>query len=154
MCAIQLRKPTAADWPAILAQADAALPWDRTGNREWLENRKRFAGRRRHYLAQMVPSGEVVGYGAVEEGPEAGTFRVFVVTDPASLRAEVGEMLYERLAAELDELGAQLAWAREYARDRDIITFFAERGFVEHRRFTPAGYEEMVVMGKQLVEAL
>ena len=150
MTTIRLRTPAVADWPAILALADAALPWDATGNREWLENRKRFNGRRRHYLAEEGESGPVVGYGAVEEGPEPGFFRMFVVMDPARLDGPAAARIYERLSADLAAWEARGVWVREYARDTAVLGFFQEKGFVEKNRFTLAGYEEMVVLLKRL----
>jgi N-acetylglutamate synthase-like GNAT family acetyltransferase len=150
MTTIFLRAAIEDDWPAILALADAALPWDTGGNREWLENRKRFGGRRRHYVAEEEPSGQVAGYGAVEEGPEPGHFRLLVVMDPARLRDYFAAELYQQLTADLVEMEAHGAWVREYARDTPILDFFGERGFVEQNRFAPPGYEEMVVLVKRL----
>lgn len=150
MTEIRLRAPHDDDWPAILALANAALPWDAAGNQEWLENRQQFAGRRRHYVAEEVPAGRVVGYGAIEEGPEPGIFRVFVVMAPARLQSETGVLVYERLVADLAKLEARGAWVREYASDAPILAFFGENGFAEQSRFTPPGHREMVVMVKQL----
>jgi hypothetical protein len=146
----QLRTPGEADWPAILGLADAALPWDASGNREWLENRMQFAGRRRHYLAEQASPGFAIGYGAAEEGPEPGIFRLFVVMDPALLLTETGDLVYDRLAADLVDLEARLAWVREYADDTAILAFFAQKGFVERNRFTLPGHREMVVLMKPL----
>ncbi|MDX1662915.1 MAG: hypothetical protein R3272_03915 [Candidatus Promineifilaceae bacterium] len=143
---IRLRAAEEKDWPAILEQADAALPWDASGNREWLENRKAFGGRRRHYVAEEVSSGAVVGYGNIEEGPDPGNYRIYVVTEPALLEGEVGTFLFERLVSDLRELEATGAWVREYSRDRATVAFFAERGFEERDRFTLPEHEEMVVL--------
>lgn len=150
MTEIKLRAPNDDDWPAILALANAALPWDSAGNEEWLENRMQFTGRRRHYVAEEVPPGRVVGYGAVEEGPEPGYYRVFVVMDPARLQSETGALVYEQLVADLRQLEARGAWAREYATDGPVLAFFGENGFTEQSRFTPPGHREMVVLVKQL----
>ena len=150
MTTIRLRAPTGTDWPTILELADAALPWDATGNREWLENRKRFDGRRQHYLAEGAESGRAVAYGAVEEGPEPGFFRMFVVMDPARLQGPAAAHLYEQLSSDLVAMEARGAWVREYARDSAILEFFLEEGFVEKNRFTIAGHEEMVVLVKPL----
>lgn len=143
---IQLRTPTDSDWTAILGLAQAAVPWDEAGNREWLENRKRFVNRRRHYLAEDSESRMVIGYGGIEEGPEPGLFRMFVVMDARRLLSEPGEVIYEQLAADLKELKAREAWAREYGSDQAIQTFFTQKGFVETRRFTLEGKQEMVVI--------
>lgn len=150
MTFISLRTPIDDDWPAVLGLADAALPWDASGNREWLENRKQFEGHRRHYLAEESESGRVVGYGAVEEGPEPDLFRIFVVMDPGRLQDPAAARIYEQLSADLAALQASGAWVREYARDTAVLTFFLEKGFVEQSRFTLIGHEEMVVLVKPL----
>ena len=134
---ITVRIPTAADWPAILDVANAALPWDLEGNREWLEYRKQFdetARTRRHYVAEDPTTGQVVGYGALEEGPDFGIFRVFVVMPPERLRSEAGESIYDRLAADLVDLEARGAWAREYTSDTAILEFLQEHDFFEKQQ--------------------
>lgn len=145
---IKLRVPNDNDWPAILSVANAALPWDAAGNQEWLENRQQFKGRRRHHVAEETPTGRGVGYGAVEEGPEPGYFRVFVVMAPERLQSETGVLIYERLVADLERLEARGAWVREYASDAPVLAFFGEHGFAERSRFTPPGHREMVVLVK------
>jgi L-amino acid N-acyltransferase YncA len=150
---ITVRIPTPADWPAILDAANAALPWDPEGNQEWLEYRKQFdeAKRiRRHYVAEDPTTGQVIGYGALEEGPDFGVFRVFVVMSPERLRSEAGALIYERLAADLEDLEARGAWAREYTSDTALVAFLQEHDFFEMQRFTPPGSPEMVVLGCRL----
>jgi hypothetical protein len=150
---VSQRSPTDSDWPSILDLANAALPWDTIGNKEWLENRKQFTGRRRHYVAEETPSGPMVAYGAIEEGPDPGIFRVFVVMNPALLETTTGDLVYERLAADLAELAARGAWVREYASDTAILAFFTQRGFVERSRFAPSDRQEMVVLVKPFEES-
>ncbi len=137
------------DWPVILELANAALPWDADGNLEWLENRKQFSGRRRHYVAEDAATAQALGYGAIEEGPAPDSFRIFIVMDPALLPTKTGALLYDRLVADLQALEASGVWAREFAADTDILSFFKEKGFEEQSRFTPVGYRELVVMAKQ-----
>src|SRR4051812_4407050 len=89
---IRLRPLQEQDWPSVLQAADASAPWQTSGNREWLENRKHFdAGRfeRRHYVAEKANDGEIVAYGSIEGGPGPGRFRVFVVME-AQLLETVG----------------------------------------------------------------
>ena len=147
---IDLRIPTASDWPAILGLANAALPWDTEGNQEWLENRKQFTGLRRHYVAIGQSSGTPLGYGTIEEGPDPGVFRMFIVADPDHLHGTIGDLIYQRLRTDLTNLDAEGVWVREYARDDPVIAFFTERGFAEHNRFTLPGHQEMVVLVKPL----
>ena len=74
---------------------------------------------------------------------------MFIVMDPPLLATETGALMYERLAADLTALGAKRAWVREYARDTTILSFFAQRGFVERDRFAPPGYEEVTALPAQ-----
>lgn len=143
-----LRAPVQSDWNAILALAHLAVPFDPEGNQGWLENRRKFEGRRHHQVAEDE-SGAVRGYGAVEEGDLEGTYRTFLVMAPGDLPT-VGDLLFERLLSEVTELGASLLWAREYAEDVALRTFLQERGFVERNRFTLPEHMEMVVLTRDL----
>lgn len=147
---MRLRSVQNADWPTVLELANVALPWDTEGNLEWLENRKQFTGRRHHYLAEDAAAAQALGYGAIEEGPDPGTFRMFVVMAPALLSTDAAALIYDRLLADLATLEATGVWVREYTDDTAILSFFREKGFQERSRFTPTGYREMVVMVRQL----
>ncbi len=120
----------------------------------WLRNRQRFdlqVWRRRHYVVEDTVTGQVVAYGGVEEGPQPGAFRVFVVMDPERLIGGTGQHLYDRLRADLGELGACAAWVREEAQDLPLLSFFAEQGFVETRRAILADGMDFVVMELRLL---
>lgn len=146
---ITLRTPTDADWEAILGLAFAAVPWDTAGNREWLDNRRHYSdGRRRHYLAEEHQ--RVVGYGAIEEGPEAGVFRMFVVMSAEDVERGIGDVVFERLMTDLNDLDARGIWAREYADEKVIVPFFLAHGFTENTRFTLEGEAEMIVLVRVL----
>jgi N-acetylglutamate synthase-like GNAT family acetyltransferase len=145
-----LRRPTENDWDSVLEAADATVIWDPKGNREWLRNRQQFTGTRRHYLVTDSDTNAVLGYGALEEEPHKGTFRLFVVMPPQHIEGETGTMLYNQLAADLTELNAYSAWVREYAADTATLNFFAQRGFVETNRVNIPGKPEMVIMEKNL----
>ena len=131
-----LRPAAADDYPAILALADAAVPFDLEGNRRWLRYRQAFddAQRlRRHYVA-TDDVGDVVGYGALEQqGDDVGRLRVYVVVAPSDLDG-VGDTLYRHLWQEAQALLATRLWAREYGRDEAVLAFFAARGFRETGR--------------------
>jgi len=149
---VTIRQAGDDDWEAILKVADASLPWQTAGNREWLENRKRFdeSFPRRHYVAQADGERRILGYGSLEGGPQAGRFRVFVVTD-ATLLETVGESLYRRLREDLVCVEAQLLWVREEKRDQAVLSFFQQRGFQAVQQFrTEQGLE--VVMLEQRVK--
>jgi hypothetical protein len=133
---IRLRAPHAQDWPAIGRVADASLPWQPVGNREWLHNRMNFDERalqRRHHVAE--DAGAMCGYGSVEGGQVSGRYRLFVVTD-AKVLSSVGEILMARLDQDLVELRCEVAWVREEARDVELLNFFRRHGFVDAAEFT------------------
>jgi len=151
---VELRLPVSADWDAVLAAADAAVPFDPAGNREWLGNRRCFdrtGGVRRHYVA--VEGRRVVGYGALElAAPEASRARLFVVLAP-TLLTTVGEILYQRLIADAAELSVAVTWLREYTRDRPLLTFLYDRGFEETgRTLSPSRDFEHVTLERVLLE--
>lgn len=150
---ITLSTPDETHWPVILGLANAAVPWDVQGNQQWLANRQAFSGRRRHYIARDGDSGAISGYGAIEEGPESDTFRIYVVSDAERLAGDVGQAIYARLIEDLAAFGARRVWAREYASDDAILAFFTANGLVEQDRFTPPGYQEMVVLMSDLAQA-
>jgi L-amino acid N-acyltransferase YncA len=126
---LQLRPCTEADFDAILAIADAAVPFDPEGNRNWLEQRRAFDGAtrvRRHYVVEE--DGRLVGYGAIEQqSADSTSFRIYVV--PTLFGSGVEGLLYDRLLADLCHLHARHVWVREYAHDQNVRAFFAARGF-------------------------
>ena len=144
---VTLRQPHESDWQVIYELAVAAVPWDDNGNQEWVANRRIFTGRRGHYVAE--DNGQPVGYGGVDEGPETGVFRMFVVI-AAEYFDTVGEALYRQLRADLSDLNARNVWVSEYASDETIQAFFARHGFHEQNRFKLADREDMIVMSRSL----
>jgi len=145
---VQLRTPTRGDWPAILHAANASLPWRVEPNEQWLNNRMTFdeqVQQRRHYVAEDADSGEVVGYGSVEGSGIPGRFRVFIVMDSALLPS-AGEIMLQRLRADLLSLGATGAWVREEARDSPLLEFFRSHGFGRKHPFTTEQGLEVVTL--------
>jgi len=137
MMSYNLRAPMEDDWPDILAAADAAVPWAGEENQRWLANRRAYAARglpQRHYVAEDQNTRQVMGYGAVEGVKTLGLFRVFVVMSSALLTGKLGQLMYDKLLADLGDLRADKAFAYEWEQDRDILAFFAARGFSEVRR--------------------
>lgn len=147
---LHLRLPAPDDWSAILQLAFGAVPWDAEGNPEWVNNRKNFSGLRRHFVVEDDTDSTPIGYGSIEESPETGIFRMFVVMSGENLNGLAGDMIYDRLFEELLALNAHGIWAREYASDTAIQNFFAKKGFVKEKRLTLPGYAEMVVMSRSL----
>jgi L-amino acid N-acyltransferase YncA len=121
-------------WQEVTALADAVVPFDTVGNREWTQNRRGFAssGRERRHHAVSDSAGRLVGYGAIEQqGDESDTYRLFIVPAADELWASVGSMLYDQLVVDASRLHAQRLVMREYSRDSALIAFFKERGFEE-----------------------
>lgn len=134
---LTLRPATPEDDAAVLACADAAVPFDPAGNRHWLRQRQRLdpaRQQRRHYVAVESDTGQIIGYGALEQ-PRAGAdwLRLFVVT-PAGRLGDVGQPLYARLYQDALALGARRLVVREYMGDEPLYAFFAGHGFVETGR--------------------
>jgi hypothetical protein len=149
---IELREPQSKDWPAILAAANASLPWQTDGNQQWLQFRMQFDSvkfPRRHYVAVDSSSGKIVGYGSIEGGETPGRFRVFVVMD-AQLLADVGEIIYQRLRNDLSELNAEHAWVREEVRDVKLLAFFENHGFMRSNQYRTPGGLEIVLLEQKL----
>lgn len=150
-----LRQPTDADWPAILALVTAATPDNDVENAHWLEQRRRFDESgypRRHHVAEDPSTGLLLAYAGVEAAPEPGLFRIVLVLPPTLLRNGLGAALYERLRADLAELGATHAYLCERERDNDLLDFFAARGFAPTRRETLLDGEPCVVLESALTE--
>jgi GNAT superfamily N-acetyltransferase/N-acetylglutamate synthase-like GNAT family acetyltransferase len=131
-------RPFDGDYATLLALADAAVPFDPEGNRQWLRQRRQFdeARRiRRHYLVKETESGQAIAYGTIEQDPgNPRRFRLFVLTDPARLDTGIGDRLIDRLFSDLRALGARAAWAREYGRDAQLLDFFRRHGFAVTQR--------------------
>ena len=129
-----LRPPEESDWLKILELANLSVAHvsDAPIQTEWLGHRRAFPGYQKHFVAERA--GEVAGYGAVERGAEdaQASYRVFVVT-PWSDDSNMAELLYLRVAVELENAGAQHAWLREYASDQLLIAAHVDAGGIRVR---------------------
>jgi N-acetylglutamate synthase-like GNAT family acetyltransferase len=147
-----LRTPTDDDWPGILRVAHEAAPWAGEANEIWLANRRGFDRARiggSHYVAEE--GDRVVGYGAIE-GDRTGGWRVFVVMAPDRLGDGTGDLVLDRLTADLRERQARVVWMREEARDEALKAFAAQRGFVETQRVEVEGIE-IVLLERTLTDS-
>src|SRR5262249_20157681 len=61
-------------------------------------------------------------------------YRLLLIVDPKWIRRGVGQLLFDRLMADLQALDAITVWHRNYAHLSHIISFLEERGFAEIRR--------------------
>ena len=129
-----LRPLAEQDWEPVTALAYALEPAMREDDDLWLRNRQKFNEaryRRRHYVAEHAETQQILGYGAIEQGPFLPKYRLHLVVDPLWLRRGVGDLLLDQLMNDLRELKAITVWVRNYAYLTDLIDFLRERGFAE-----------------------
>ena len=127
-------KPFAGRWDAIYHLANLAIPFDLDGNRITIRNREGFDTAhfiRRHYVVIDDATDTLVGYGALEQQPELTHYRQFILLSSGDLWETVGQMLYQQIADNLQSLGAQQVWMREYVNDALLVAFMKARGFIQ-----------------------
>jgi RNA polymerase sigma factor (sigma-70 family) len=122
------------DWEPIVNIAYALEPNNRSGNDLWLRKRQSFdesVYKRRHYIAEHADTGQILGYGSIEQSIFLPNYRIFLLAEPKMLRGGVGDLLLERLMKDLLELNAITVWMRDYDTQAEQLAFFKERGFEE-----------------------
>jgi RNA polymerase sigma factor (sigma-70 family) len=125
------------DWGPISAIASGAGRSDPEGSRLWLRRRHEFDEsryRRRHYVAEHAETGELLGYGSVEQTIYLPRYRLILVVDPLWLGRGVGELLLERLTRDLREADAVTAAFRDYESSSETQSFLKGHGFTETAR--------------------
>jgi RNA polymerase sigma factor (sigma-70 family) len=128
----RLRPSGEKDWVPV-----GALALLHHGEEDWLRERRGFdAGERirRQYVAEHSGSGEILGYGCVEQTPYRPRYRMFLVADPRWLRDGVGDLLLDRLLADLRAVDAVTVALEEHAGREDLRDFLCGRGFAVTRR--------------------
>ena len=139
-----VRRAVEEDWEPILEIAHAMSPFDREGNEHWMRVRQAFDTEnriRRHYAVHDPDTGQVIGYGSIEQqDPDPQRFRLYVVVSPEMLRQGVGDIVYERLMEDLKELNATSIWVREAVQqwpadypEKYQLDFLQKRGFAQTR---------------------
>jgi mycothiol synthase len=131
---VMLRPFLDQDAAAVLAIANAAVPYDREGNELWMRLRRQFDAirfQRRHYVALERETQQIIGYGAIEQGQPQPRFRLFLLATSEWLHAGVGAALYKRLMGDLHALGAGIVWMREHQQHHDLLSFMRQSGFVQ-----------------------
>ena len=133
----RLRPFAEPDWTPITELAYGLEPDFRGENDLWLRNRQQFDETRyirRHYVAEHAETGQILGYGSIEQTIFLPMYRLFLMVEPRWLRNGVGDLLLERLIEDLREVNAITVWHRNYARLTDVLSFLEERGFSETMR--------------------
>ena len=133
----RLRPLVSRDWLPIKTMAYARAHADVPGNDLWLHRRQNFDEAhyvRRQYVAEDANSGQILGFGSIEQTIYLPKYRLFVVTDPHWLTLGVGDLLLDRLTNDLKEANALTVSCREYASQTDLLAFLKEHGFTEAAR--------------------
>jgi RNA polymerase sigma factor (sigma-70 family) len=130
----RLRPFNEQDWLSVSAIAAAAEASDSEAERLWLRTRREFNDRRyvrRHYVAEHAETGQLLGYGSIEQTVYLPRYRLILVIDPLWLRRGVGELLLSRLLSDLHEVEAVTATFRDYESRDEMQSFLQEQGFAE-----------------------
>jgi mycothiol synthase len=133
----RLRPFAEADWDPVATLAYGLEPNLRADDEVWLRNRRQFDETRyvrRQYVAEHADSGQLLGYGSIEQTNFLPKYRLFLLIDPIWLRAGVGDLLLDQLMTDLRAANAIAVWHRNFVEQADILSFLEERGFVETAR--------------------
>lgn len=134
--AYEVRPYRDADSSAVLAVADAAIPYDLDGNRRWLRERQEVNEQqvlRRHHIVNNDLQG-IVGYGAIEQqDTDSQRLRVYLIVYPGYLRSGEGRALYAQLMKDVESLNVTSLWMQEYEQNSELGDFMRERGFMQTR---------------------
>jgi len=129
-----LRPLISRDWLPIKTMAYAREQTDVPGNDLWLHRRQNFDEARyvrKQYVAEDANSGQILGFGSIEQSIYLPRYRLFIVTDPRWLKLGVGDLLLQRLMNDLREANAVTVLCREYASQTDLLAFLKDRAFKE-----------------------
>src|SRR2546423_7389532 len=132
----RLRPCAESDWETVSSMACGIAGAIRSEEDHWLRRRRQFDDSRllrRHYVAQHAETGQVLGYGAVEQTIFLPKYQLLLVVAPAYLRGGVGDLLLDQLMKDLHEINAIAVWHRNDARLTEVLEFLKARGFVETR---------------------
>ena len=133
----RLRSPGEQDWAEISSIAAAGEQSDAEGHGLWLRHRQEFNETRfvrRHYVAEHAETGNLLGYGSIEQTIYLPRYKLILVIDPQWLRRGVGELLLERLIVDLCEVDAVIVTFRDYESTNEMQSFLREHGFAETMR--------------------
>ena len=122
------------DWHLVTSIADGIKLDCREDRESWLRQRQQFDESRyirRHYVGEHAESGQILGYGSVEQSIFLPNYRLELVVAPEYLRRGVGDLLLDRLMNDLREVNAITVWHRNDARLTDTLDFLKDRGFAE-----------------------
>lgn len=120
------------DWPPVSAIASARAGDDERGHELWLRRRQQFDEKRyfrRHYVVEDAGTKQLIAYGAVEQSIYLPKYRLLLLTDPLWLKRGVGDLLLDRLTADLSEAKAVTVSCRQYASETELVSLLERSGF-------------------------
>jgi GNAT superfamily N-acetyltransferase len=132
-----LRPSSDRDWVPVGALAYACQTGEREECDVWLRNRRSFDAARRirhHYVVEREGSGEILGYGAIEQSVYRPRYAMYLLVDPQWLEDGVGDLLFDRLMADLRDAGAITVSVQDSCSRDDLRAFLEARGFSETGR--------------------
>lgn len=132
--AASIRPLVSEDWQTIKTMAQARENNDTSGNDLWMHRRQNFdEGRyvRTQYVAEDAASGQLLGFGSIEQSIYLPRYRLFIVADPRWLTLGVGDLLLEHLMNDLKEANALTVSCCEYASQKELFAFLTNHGFTE-----------------------
>lgn len=136
VCA-RLRPFAQGDWASLSTATPAAESGDAEGDELWLRERREFNETdyvRRHYVAEHEETGEILGYGAIEQTVYLPKYRLVLAVEPRWVRCGVGRLLLDRLTDDLREAGAVTANYSGYESAGEVQSLLNEYGFAEAAR--------------------
>ena len=150
---LQIREPRDVDWQSIAHLASNEVQeGDHSGgiDGDWIANRRSVDCERKD--AVLESEGLIVGYCAIERqaADPAMSYRAFLIADWSHVDPVVPEALLSHVEALLLEVGAQTAWMREVADDRQLSRFLIARGFTASAPYAFAG-KQLVNFAKDCV---
>ncbi len=129
----RLRPFAESDWETISSMA-CGMAGDLRDEEHWLRRRRQFDESRlirRHYVAQHAETGQVLGYGAVEQTIFLPQYQLLFVVAPEHWHSGVCDLLLDQLMKDLRQVNAIAVRHRNDARLTQALEFLKARGFVE-----------------------
>ncbi len=133
----RLRPFASQDWTTISTITSSVNLGDAQEGEQWLRRRQEFNEARymrRHYVAEHSETGQLLGYGSIEQTIYRPRYRLILVIEPRWLRNGVGELLLERLMQDLRDVDAVTVTFRDYESSNEIQDFLKQQGFGEIMR--------------------
>jgi RNA polymerase sigma factor, sigma-70 family len=123
------------DWPAI-SDIVSGTEQSTEDSEVWLRRRRQFNDARyvrRQYVAEHARTGQLLGYGAIEQSIYLPRYKLFLVIEPQWLQRGVGDLLITRLMDDLREVDAVTVTFQDYESSNAKQELLKAHGFTETR---------------------